>query len=1070
MLKMHPDACSAFWKMRPTRSVMDAGNAVAATLGIESPSSPTVGQSWAIAVHNSDVQFDLGYCHVLILLTGSTVGFLILQKRIWEEPAPGGQQTRRRRSTTTPSTTGESTYGHIGLNDLIPIGAKYIWPMFHIHNHHRQDRDGDHYESMSNSGRSSIFPIHPHSNGADGSRLNNEITVDVGVSKANTMQPKIKDFFAPEPGSKGRAKSSSSMADPRAIDKIKDCLQGGYLCSRGADSAIRVFFCSQFEQDKHESLRSIIKSLRGPPKIGSVSLEDVQQRVKRYVETLIAVSNAAAADKTMFKLWPRLQAALWWVLASIIPGSDSNIASKEMRHSWRESILSLLVDSMPQEGNVGVTAKQLEVAQAAECTATLQDNAPMEERAAECCFKCAARDGVWRCCHVEENGSQCQIGYCKQCMGLQDIACQPAPWYCRIHARKHGGFRPKFKSKFCWECPREDGEQECVECTGCGINLCLNHAVLSDQQFKRAASGGFSCPFCCGRRPLVSSLVKELRRLLTLCSTFPASKNVSLFTAKDVVRHMTEPKLKAVYDFSNLLFSAHIATLQEAAGEFIPALIELNLGMSKFPLSLGYGVPSSPSQLLRLLGGVDCPSLPGAPRILKLLSEAAARELVAQNNPSAQTDGARWARWSTTPALPADGRLSLALWLPFVGRPCPEVDILASVLVEAQKRGNFSRLVLLVRRLPGAKREEDSYDPNYGPCRKLIRHFSDRGAIIWFDEADDNEKIHSTLLGQKFNAIGSVSGYNDGNICSVFAKEPRAADLTFEMTAYPGFMYGIVDFTWSHPKLAHREQMLDPNRERGILNGGGPYACVGWHNGNDVPSAGDIAGLRYPEEGRNVLAFTGSLDKLSKGAVHMMCRILAGTGNGPGSAVLAVICSTDLGVDSVLSWIEEYNEGAGSDDSVDVSRLWIFPFRSKELFWSYLHGMRNRCLSIDTISHYGVHTTAGDALACGVPHLGIRSKDQMWHQNVASLLVEQVGLGQFLIANDVVDLAQKAVWWLLNPAMLQAASEHLGQMKEEQLGYFNEAQFVAEFEEGISAAFAEVVRVKGDRLKCEMSM
>ena len=46
----------------------------------------------------------------------------------------------------------------------------------------------------------------------------------------------------------------------------------------------------------------------------------------------------------------------------------------------------------------------------------------------------------------------------------------------------------------------------------------------------------------------------------------------------------------------------------------------------------------------------------------------------------------------------------------------------------------------------------------------------------------------------------------------------------------------------------------------------------------------------------------------------------------------------------------------------------------------------------------------------------------MSQRNVAASLVEQVGLGPYLIANDDEDFIQKAVWWLLNPFMLQTAS------------------------------------------------
>ena len=121
---------------------------------------------------------------------------------------------------------------------------------------------------------------------------------------------------------------------------------------------------------------------------------------------------------------------------------------------------------------------------------------------------------------------------------------------------------------------------------------------------------------------------------------------------------------------------------------------------------------------------------------------------------------------------------------------------------------------------------------------------------------------------------------------------------------------------------------------------------VGFSQRSHQPSAGLVWKIQLPEPGRPVLLFTGSLDKLSKATVHMHCRILASTGSGPNGVVLAVMYSTELGVDSVLLWIDEYNRTIGSTRQLlpqPASRLFIYPYRSKELVWSFLHAMRGRC-------------------------------------------------------------------------------------------------------------------------------
>jgi hypothetical protein len=284
------------------------------------------------------------------------------------------------------------------------------------------------------------------------------------------------------------------------------------------------------------------------------------------------------------------------------------------------------------------------------------------------------------------------------------------------------------------------------------------------------------------------------------------------------------------------------------------------------------------------------------------------------------------------------------------------------------------------------------------------------------------------------------------------------------MLAYPGWMRGVVDFTWTSLCLNHPEDLTDPGRERAFFNEN-PYTAVGFHNGHIEPPASLVANIQFPPPNRPVLLFAGSLDKLSPQTVYMLCRILAATGNGPNSALLAVTCSSDLGVDSVRLWMDEYNMTVGSNETVAASRLFLYPYRTKELFWCFLRGLRNQCLSISTLSHYDVHTLVGDMLARCVCHLTLKCKDLLWQRRVAALLVQGVGLGQFLIANDYADLEQRAIWWLLNPRMLRAAVEHMAKQQEEKLGYYNQDRMVSDLEAGILLAYEQVVDANGDSSK-----
>jgi hypothetical protein len=87
----------------------------------------------------------------------------------------------------------------------------------------------------------------------------------------------------------------------------------------------------------------------------------------------------------------------------------------------------------------------------------------------------------------------------------------------------------------------------------------------------------------------------------------------------------------------------------------------------------------------------------------------------------------------------------------------------------------------------------------------------------------------------------------------------------------------------------------------------------------------------------------------------------------------------------------------------------------------------------------------------------------MWTQNVAVLLVEQAGLGQYLVAKGEDDAVAKATFWLLNQTIIQAASKHLEQSADEQSGYFDRQQGWKDLESAFELGFEEVVRANGNR-------
>ena len=288
----------------------------------------------------------------------------------------------------------------------------------------------------------------------------------------------------------------------------------------------------------------------------------MQSRVARYVEALIWAASAVAAE-SIDKLKPPIHTVLWWVLATIIPGSGANIASKKNLDGWRASILPLLQNVESSEltrGDSGLGA--------AHASPTLRNAGPatsaatVDRFAPECCFKCTARGSVTsvllRCCHVERDegvavfvadGSRCQIGVCVKCVGLKsgkDV--KPDPWYCRIHVSKGKDSNQQNVSIKCWECPASEcpaskrpaskrprgrsgsgtkQPSELAQRVNCGFQLCFIHALRTPNE-----TTAFVCWVCQGRGPFTAMVRMRLLRLLHSFTRFARFRDLSEFTEK----------------------------------------------------------------------------------------------------------------------------------------------------------------------------------------------------------------------------------------------------------------------------------------------------------------------------------------------------------------------------------------------------------------------------------------------------------------------------------------------------------------------------------------------------------
>jgi hypothetical protein len=259
------------------------------------------------------------------------------------------------------------------------------------------------------------------------------------------------------------------------------------------------------------------------------------------------------------------------------------------------------------------------------------------------------------------------------------------------------------------------------------------------------------------------------------------------------------------------------------------------------------------------------------------------------------------------------------------------------------------------------------------------------------------------------------------------------------------------------------------------------YPPVGEHNGHtqavqagsegylsDLPTvlAGSEEYFDMPEEGRTILVFMGSTDKIGRASVFAWCEMLLGTGHGPESAILMLLDGPETNVRAVDRWRREFNEQRSSSetcgDVIPPSRIHWFPYRQKELFWLFIGAARHRMVSVSCREYYDVHTLAGDSLSRGVLHLCMDTPSQDWPQRVAQLLVKFTGLYSILVANSEADFIRKGISLLLDAALRRAASDHLLDCKARQVGYYARDQRVTSLTTMLLGALSGARRAGGD--------
>ena len=784
--------------------------------------------------------------------------------------------------------------------------------------------------------------------------------------------------------------------------------------------------------------------------------------VRAYVSKLVVASTELKEDKQALR---HMQPMLQWVISVFLPSVGDRVyrgTGSESAAVTRDIIIEILSHlGSPSSSRAAVvsqpnTATQV-VATADQAVDSLE-RVSHEARGCERCYICffmpAPPNRLLVCSHIspDEPGVPCIVGYCKSCVPHN----KEVAFLCAIHQTRPTQPSKMFARQRCWDCPPGTEIRLLRHCIHCGKEMCymcglFDEAKLKDSSFK------YICPSCRGDP---KSLEAELQTRLTglLRKAVNASIDPHQFSLSLVKTERIDSK--ALENLVNAAYDVFQAGFHEVARPFIKIVIDIDVrsaasALAKSPLK----VVTHPSQYMRMFSGSHESRL-----VQKILSKALAIELVAnhRSQPSDVEQSPCWAEycaadWQAAP----DGLPKAMIWMHDCSYSSPTASLVSHQLTELSKRGMFSSMVLCGRQVS----KNEPYHAEDGAVAKLIRHFESKGNLMLFEPGATDAEISAFFHDAKADIVVDCTGYSFGGIPHILAGLGTAVKISY--IGYPGPHFGIFDFTATTKNLLNQEYMQSRERERFIFMDS-MYPPVGYHNGHHDTRKDWEDKLVVPEDHRPLLVFLGDGSKIREEGFHVWLDILAGTGDGPDSAVLMLLHSPETVMQQVERWRQNYNHGREGSEVIKPGRIRWIPYRSKQELWGWCSKVRGRALSISCPgAPYDVHTLCNDALWAALVHLGLRTPGQDWPTLVAPSLLEGAGLGETFIANSLEDFKAKGIMLALvsSQPYLLAASDHLMRCRDEGICHFNIEQPVLNLGRGLIRAWLEFRRTRGERDK-----
>jgi len=270
-----------------------------------------------------------------------------------------------------------------------------------------------------------------------------------------------------------------------------------------------------------------------------------------------------------------------------------------------------------------------------------------------------------------------------------------------------------------------------------------------------------------------------------------------------------------------------------------------------------------------------------------------------------------------------------------------------------------------------------------------------RTVVQWSDD-----KLAEKIREDQIDILVDMSGHTAGDRLKVFARHPAPVQMTW--LGYPGTTgLKAMDYLVTEKSLLPGKNIYPQFVERIIRL---PRAF-------SFDGQGDIQSIGSAPHVENKFITFGSfnrLNKINREVIGLWAQVLRAV---PDSRLLMAAMPSSGAPDELLEWFAE--EGIAED------RLYFYP-RSGFIEYLKLHNQVDFCL--DTFPYTGGTTTL-HALWMGVPTLTLGGATYPNYQG--ALMLHQVGLNDYFVAEDKEDFVKKALFLTQNEILLQEVRQEL---------------------------------------------